>query len=64
MAQLYGLIAKLQLSIGEQKSMTTATLHKAILVIPVPRAHRQWDSFTSAANEAAHWAFVIKGGMS
>jgi len=65
MAQLYWLIAKLQLSIqGEPKFMSTATLQKARLATPEPCAHRQWDSFTSAENEAARWAFVIRGGMS
>lgn len=65
MAQVYGLIAKLPLSMqGKQKSMTMATLHKARLATPVPHEHWHWDSFTSAANKAVHWDFVIRGGMS
>lgn len=65
MAQLYGPVAKLQLSTqGKQKFIILATLHKARLATPVTCALSQWDSFTSAANEATHWAFVIRGGMS
>lgn len=61
MSWLYAPTVEVSLSILGKKS--TATLHKATLATPQLYVQQQGDSFTSAANEAAHWAFVIREGM-